>query len=191
MSEESATPSFDSVVLASFDSRRAAEHMLVSLGRGFRKRARKGGASALVASGNRDGSLKLTQSRVLTGGAIVAAGIRVSMSVMVGFMGMLSTLKGTRAGVHAARTRAAHVGQDERRAHEILAEAGPHAAILLVRCSEPEMTRTVIARAANAARYCWHGPVHEFLADLNPGREHDWVRTALGEAQRPDVPAER
>ena len=182
----SATPSLDSVVLASFDSRRAAEHMLVSLGRGFRKRARTGDASALVVSGNRDGSLKLTQSRVLTGGAVVAAGIRVSMSVMVGFMGLLSTLKGTRAGVHAAHVRAAHVGQNERRAHEILAEGGPHAAILFVRCREPEMTRAVAAQATDTARYCWHGSLPEFLADLNPGSEHDWVRIALGEVGRPD-----
>jgi hypothetical protein len=31
----------ESVVLASFDSYRHAEHMLASLGRGFRKKARK------------------------------------------------------------------------------------------------------------------------------------------------------
>ena len=56
----------ESVVIASFDSYRHAEHMLASLGRGFRKKARKGGATGVVVRGNPDGSLKLTQSRVLT-----------------------------------------------------------------------------------------------------------------------------
>lgn len=37
----------DSVVIASFDSYRLAEHMVASLGREFRKKARKGGATAL------------------------------------------------------------------------------------------------------------------------------------------------
>jgi hypothetical protein len=43
----------DSVVLASFDSYRHAEHMLASLGRGFRTKARKGGATAVVVRRNR------------------------------------------------------------------------------------------------------------------------------------------
>ena len=53
----------DLVILASFENRHAAEHMLAALGRGFRKKHRKGHATALVISGNKDGSLKLTQSR--------------------------------------------------------------------------------------------------------------------------------
>jgi hypothetical protein len=36
----------DSVVLASFASYRHAEHMLASLGSGFRRKARKAGATA-------------------------------------------------------------------------------------------------------------------------------------------------
>ncbi|MET0511018.1 MAG: hypothetical protein ABW135_04995 [Thermoleophilaceae bacterium] len=59
-------PAQDSVILAGFENRHAAEHMLASLRRGFRKKHRKGHATALVISGNRDGSLKLTQARVLT-----------------------------------------------------------------------------------------------------------------------------
>ena len=47
-----------SVILASFENRHAAEHMLASLRRGFRKKHRKGHATALVISGNKDGSLK-------------------------------------------------------------------------------------------------------------------------------------
>ena len=58
----------ESVVIASFDSYRHAEHMLASLGRGFRKKARKGGTTAVVVRGNPDGSLKVTESRVLSAG---------------------------------------------------------------------------------------------------------------------------
>ena len=171
----------DSVILASFDSRHEAEHVLGSLGRDFRKKARKGRASALIVSGNRDGSLKLTQSRVVTGGAFLSAIIHVSASMMMGFAGMRSSFKGARAGVQAARVRSGHVGPDEQRGHQILAEAGPDAALVLVRSSEPDMTRMVFAEVADRARYSWAGPIDEFLADLNPGAEHDWVRTALGE----------
>jgi hypothetical protein len=56
----------ESVVIACFDSYRHAEHMLASLGHGFRAKARKGGAIAVVVRGNPDGSLKVTESRVLS-----------------------------------------------------------------------------------------------------------------------------
>src|SRR5438034_11194627 len=69
--------------------------MLLSLGRAFRKKARKGGATAF----------------------------------------------------HAAHERESHVGSDEQRGHEILAEAGPHAAIALVRCEDGE-----VAQVAERAR---------------------------------------
>jgi hypothetical protein len=122
----------ESIVLASFENRHAAEHMLLSLGRGFRKKARKGGATAFIVSGNKDGSLKLTESRVLEAGDLTATLLHISVSWMVGFWGTLSTLKGVKAGAHAARERASHVGSDEQRAHQIIAEAGPNAAIALV-----------------------------------------------------------
>jgi hypothetical protein len=54
----------ESIVLASFKNRDAAEHMLMSLGRGFRKKAREGGATALVVSGNKDGSRPRQQVRL-------------------------------------------------------------------------------------------------------------------------------
>jgi hypothetical protein len=54
----------DWVILAGFQNGRAAEHMVASLGRGFRKKHRKGHADAFVI--NKDGSLKITQSRVLS-----------------------------------------------------------------------------------------------------------------------------
>jgi hypothetical protein len=62
----------ESVVLASFANRRAAEHMLASLGREFRKKARMGLVAAFVVSTNPDGSLKLTQSRVITAGSVAS-----------------------------------------------------------------------------------------------------------------------
>jgi hypothetical protein len=132
----------ESVVLASFENRHAAEHMLLSLGRGFRKKARKGSATAFIVSGNKDGSLKLTESRVLEAGDLTATLLHISVSWMVGFWGTLSTLKGVKAGAHAARERASHVGSDEQRAHQIIAEAGPNAAIALVGCKDVEMAKT-------------------------------------------------
>ena len=171
----------ETVVLASFENRHAAEHMLMSLGRGFRKKARKGGATAFVVSGNKDGSLKLTQSRVLEAGDLTAVLMHLSVSWMVGFWGTRSALKGIKAGAHAAHKRESHVGSDEQRAHEIIAEAGPHAAIALVRCKDPEMGHAVATRATDRGRYSWYGSLPKFLAGLDPGSKNDWVRAALDE----------
>ncbi len=171
----------ESVLLASFDNRHAAEHMLLSLGRGFRKKARKGGATAFVVSGNKDGSLRLTESRILEASDLTATLLRISVSWMVGFWGTISTLKGVKAGAQAAHKRESHVGSDEQRAHEIMAEAGPNAAITLVRCKDPEMGQAVAARAADRGRYSWHGSLAQFLAGLDPSSKHDWVRSALDE----------
>ena len=44
------------VVIASFGNRRAAEHMLASLGHDFRRNAREGHAEGFVVSANADGS---------------------------------------------------------------------------------------------------------------------------------------
>jgi hypothetical protein len=171
----------DWVVVASFDSYRHAEHMLASLGSGFRKTARKGGARAVVVRGNPDGSMKVTESRVLSASDLVSTLMRVSLSWMIGFMGLFSTLKGARSQAHAARARKGHVGSGEHRAHEILADAGPHAAMVLVRGQDQETQQTVVAAAADSATYSWDGPLTEFLAALDPGSDHDWVRAAVGE----------
>jgi hypothetical protein len=169
------------VVLASFENRHEAEHMLLSLGRGFRKKAHRGGATAFVVSENKDGSLKLTESRVLEANELTAMLLHVSVSWMVGFLGLLSTLKGAKATAHAARKKESHVGSDEQRAHEIIAEAGPAGAIALVRCKDPEMGQAVAARAGERGRHSWHGPLAQFLASLDPGSKDDWVRSALDE----------
>jgi hypothetical protein len=171
----------ESVIVASFENRYAAEHMLMSLGRGFRRKARKARASAFVVSGNKDGSLKLTESRVLETGSFIATLLRLSVSWMVGFWGTVSALKGAKAGAKAAHKRESHVGSDDQRAHEIIAEAGPTAAIALVRVKDAEMGQAVAVRAADRGRYSWHGSLAQFLAGLDPGSKHDWVRSALDE----------
>jgi hypothetical protein len=171
----------ESVVLASFANRYAAEHILASLGREFRKKARKRQVGAFVVSGNTDGSLKLTQSRVVTGSNVGSALIRLPISLTVGLMGLVSMLKGAKSGGHAVRVRQAHVGSDGQAAHAILAKAGPDAAIALVCCNDRETRHTVAARAADQASDSWDGSRTEFLAALDPGSKHDWVRAALGE----------
>ena len=141
----------ESVVLASFDSYRHAEHMLASLGRGFREKARRGGATAVVVRGNPDGSLKVTESRVLSASDLVSTLIRVSLSWTIGLMGLFSTVKGAKEQARAAHVREGHAGSDEHRAHEILAGAGPHAALALVRCKDQQTRQMAVAAAADSA----------------------------------------
>ena len=118
---------------------------------------------------------------MLTARGIAATLIRVTLSSMIGFMGLISTLKGAKSVARAAHLHAGHVGPDAHQAHQILADAGPDAAIALVRCQDPETRQLVAAAAADRASRSWDGPVAEFLADLDPGSAHDWVRTAVGE----------
>jgi hypothetical protein len=178
-SEVDATQDF--VILAGFENRHAAEYMLASLGRGFRKKSRQGHATALVLSGNEDGSLKLTQSRVLTAGGFLSTLIRISLSWTVGFMGILTTLRGAKGAAHEVHARKSHVGSDEHPAHAMLARAGPDAALVLVSCDNQEMRQAVVARAAERGSESWDGSRAEFLAALDPGSQHDWVRAAVGE----------
>ena len=180
-SSSAAESARDSVVLANFDSYRHAEHMLASLGRGFRTKARKGGVTAVVVRGNPDGSLKVTESRVLSGSDLVSTVLRVSLSWTIGFMGLFSTLKGAKEEARAAHARKGHTGSGEHRTHEILAGAGPQAAIVLVRCQDQDTRQMVAAAAADSAEDSWDGPLTEFLAALDPGSAHDWVRAAVGE----------
>jgi hypothetical protein len=170
----------ESVILASFESYRQAEGMLASLGRGFRKTARKGGASAVVVRGNPDGSLKVTESRVLEAGDLVAVLIRVSLAWTVGLLGLFSMVQGGRGEVRAARVHKGHAGSGEHQA-EILAAAGPHAALALIRCKDQQTRQTVAAAAGDSASDSWDGSLTEFLAALDPGSVHDWARTAVGE----------
>ena len=178
-------PAEEWVVLASFEKHHAAEHMVASLGRGFRKEARKGRVSAFIVRSNEDGSLKLTQARVLTVRGVGAALIHVSLSWTVGFLGLVSTLKGGWRFGHSVDVHQGHVGSDEHAAHAMLARAGEHGAIALICCDDADMRRMVVAKAADLGTESWDGSRTEFLADLDPGSKHDWVRTALGEPSRP------
>lgn len=178
-----AVPGEDSVVLASFESYRGAEHMVASLRGEFRRKARGGGARVVVVRGNTDGTLKVTASRVLEAGDFTATVMRISLSWMIGFMGLWSTFTGARRGVGEAKERKGHVGSEKHRAHEILADAGPHAALVLVR-SKDQQTRQMVAAAAENAKASWDGSLTQFLAALDPGPADDWVRTAVGEPSR-------
>jgi hypothetical protein len=174
-------PAQDWVILASFENRYAAERMLASLRRGFRKQARKGDTTALVISANKDGSLKLTQSRVLSAGNFGYTLGRISLSVAIGFTGIISTLRGAKHGAHEAREHQSHVGPDEKAAHAILARVCPNAALALVCCDDQETREAVVVQAADRASESWDGSRAQFLADLDPGSQHDWLRAAIGE----------
>jgi hypothetical protein len=134
-----------------------------------------------VVRGNPDGSLKVTESRVLSASDLVSTVLRISLSWTIGFMGLFSTLKGAKEEARAVHERKGHVGADEHRAHEILADAGPHAAIVLVRCQDQDTRQMVAAAAADSAKGSWDGSLTEFLAALDPGSTHDWARAAVGE----------
>src|SRR4029450_737374 len=126
-------------------------------------------------------TLKVTASRVLEAGDLTATLMRISLSWVVGFLGLFSMFKGGRTGVRSAEERKGHVGAEEHRGHEILADAGPHAAVVLVRCKDQQTRQMVAAAAADNAKASWDGPLTEFLAALDPGPAHDWVRKAVGE----------
>jgi hypothetical protein len=135
----------------------------------------------LVISGNKDGSLKVTQSRVLTASGFVYTLIRIPLSVTIGFTGILATLGGAKGAVHEVRDRDSHVGSDEQAVHAVLARVGPDAALVLVSCDDQELRQAVGARAADRASQSWAGSRTRFLAALDPGSQHDWLRAAVEE----------
>ena len=101
-------------------------------------------------------------------------------------MGLTSMLKGGKRFGHAAHVRKAHVGSDEQAGHAMLARAGAHGALALICCKDADTRRTVAAGAAELGSESWEGSRTEFLAGLDPGSKHDWVRAALGEPSKPD-----
>jgi len=123
----------DSVVLASFESYRDAEHMVASLGGEFRRKVRKGGARVVVVRGNADGSLEVTASRVLEAGDFTAVLMHISLSWVVGFLGLFSMLKGARRGAGEARSVKGTSGR---------------------RSTEPMRSSPMLARMR---RWCWSG----------------------------------
>jgi hypothetical protein len=106
--------------------------------------------------------------------------IRVALSVAIGFMGILSTLKGAEGAVNEVRERDWHVGSGEQAVHALLARVGPDAALLLVSCDDPGLRQAIAARATDRASDGWDGSRAQFLAGLDPGSQHDWLRAAIG-----------
>ena len=188
MSEKDVTPApeQESIVLATFKKRGAAERMLASLGRNFRHEARKGKSDVFVISANADGSLKVTESRVVEASGFISFLIHIATSILVGFLGLFSTLKEAFRVRRSTQVHAAHVGMGDMKSHEILAQAGGDAALVMVRCKDEETRHTVAEKAAESAVTSWDGSLAEFLSDLDPGSKHDWVRTALGEPSGTD-----
>jgi hypothetical protein len=172
----------ETVVVASFANRHAGERMLASLGRDFRRKARKGEVAAFLITSNTDGSVSLVQSRVLTASGVAAAGIGVTVATLAGLLGMMSALRGGKTVVQAARKRETHVGADAQRLRDILAEAGPHASVVVVRCADPAQQDAVVALAAARARDSWHGPRAEFVTAVDQAvGKYDWLLGALDE----------
>ena len=176
---ESATAS---VVLTTFENSRAAERMVASLGRDFRHKARKGSVSAFVVTRHRDGSFKLVQSRVVTGGGLASAGIRFTASILAGFMGSMSALRGAKTLTYGAHERQSHIQQPGQRLTELLDQVGQRSAALLIVCQDDETGQAVAARAADRGSQSWHLSRAEFLAALDRlGDNYDWIRPALAE----------
>lgn len=91
--------------------------------------------------------------------------------------------------MRAVGKRKGHAGSEEHRAHEILAGAGPDAAVVLVRCKDQQARQMVAAAAAGNAEASWAGSLTEFLAGLDPGPADDSVRAAA--AEPPPAPGAR
>ena len=176
----------EAIVVAIFANRHAAERMLGSLGRDFLKKAQKGGVAAFLISGNADGSFSIAQSRLLTASGVVAAGAGVAVASLAGLMGIMSALKGGKTVVSAARKRGTHVDAEAQRLREMLAQAGPRASVLVVRCADPGEATVVVALAAERAHDSWHGSRAEFIAGLDQGAgSFHWLRAALDQPPPP------
>ena len=177
-----APPGSASVVLASFESSGAAERMVASLGRGFRREARSGKAAAFVVTRGHDNSFKIVQSRVLTAGGVVAAAMTLTAALLAGLMGMMSALRGAKAWTHAVRKRQSHVGRDDDQLAAIFDQVGPHGACVLFHCTDEQTAQAVAARAGERGNDSAQYSRAEFLALLDGlGDKYDWVRPAVAE----------
>jgi hypothetical protein len=183
-----AAPEFGSasVVLASFKSSQAAEHMVASLGRGFRKEARGGGHAVFVVTRNKDESFRLHHSRVITASGVSSAVVGVTVATFAGFMGLGSSLKGAKVVTQSGRDRKSHVRDGGRALAEFLDRVGPNAACVLIQCADEETGRTVAARATERGSECWNGSRTEFLALLDQlDDDYDWLRPAASAEPTP------
>ena len=103
-----------------------------------------------------------------------------------GLLGLFSSAKGVKGGVHAVEMHQRHVGSDVHPAQQILKEAGPRSAIVLVRSKDADTGQAVAEAAETNASRCWNGSLAELLDALDPGTTDDWVRTAVGQPPSTD-----
>jgi uncharacterized membrane protein len=170
------------VVLASFESRHAAEHTVSLLGRDFRHQALNGNAAAFVVTHNRDGSFSFRQSRELTARGLAAAATKVTAFILAGLLGVRSAFRGAKTATHAAHERKSHVGRDDKQLAELLDRLGPHAAGVVFVCTGENTTQAVAALAEKRGSDSTHHSRTEFLALLDQlGDKYDWIRPAVAE----------
>jgi hypothetical protein len=97
-------------------------------------------------------------------------------------MGLFSMAKGARGGVRAVEVRGGHVGSEEHRAHKILAGAGPHAALVLAPCKDPQTHQMVAAAAADSI-----GPPSTSAAGVPGGLRRHCVIGCADHEQNPSA----
>ena len=107
--------------------------------------------------------------------------IRLSLAVLVGFMRLRSMLKGGKAGGRAVRSHGGNAASGGESVYAILAHLNPQAGVALVICRDDGARQAVATRAGGKAIDTWDGSRSEFLADLDPGDQNDWVRNAIFE----------
>jgi hypothetical protein len=182
-------PGAVSVVVASFASRHLAEHMVASLGHGFRHKARHGVANASVVTRGPDGSFTLAQSRVISASGVVARAMTFTAEIMVGLMGIGVTIRGRKAARHRAQQRQTGVGRESHQLAELFDQLGPHGACLIFLCTDEQTTQAVAKRADERGdRSSQHSRI-EFLTLLDRlGGDYDWIRPAV---ERPVAKAKK
>ena len=177
-----AASSSESVVVASFSSRRAAERMVASLGHRFRHQALKGGATAYVVTRDHDGSFKVAQSRSATATGVVSNVGKFAAIVVAGLYGIGPAIKGVKAAGHRAHQRQSGVGQNANRLAELFDELGPNGACVLFSCVDDETAATAAKRADERGSHSSHYSQRDFLAVLEHlGHEYDWLRPTVSE----------
>ena len=179
---EAPGPGSASIVLVRFKSRRAAERMVASLGRDFRKNAHKGKAAAFIVTHNQDGSFKLVQSRVLTSRGLAVSATKLTAGILtgLGLLQAISVFGGTKTATHAGRQHQSHVGQEDERLAELLDQLGPKAACVVFHCMDDAAGQVVATKAAKRVGDNLQFSHAEFLAVLDRlGSEYDWVRPVV------------
>ena len=182
--DQAPEPGTASVVLVRCKSRHAAERMVASLGRDFRKNAHKGKAAAFIVTHDEDGSFKLDQSRVLTHRGLGISITKFTAGVLagLGILMTISALGGAKTATHAARQHQSHVGEEDKRLAELLDHLGPKAACAVFHCTDDAAGQVVAIEANKHVGDNSQFSHADFLAVLDRlGSEYDWVRPVIAE----------